>query len=85
MGVLPLQFIDGISWDQLQLTGAETVSVGGVRELTPRQRVNLRISRSNGRVDEVEVQCRIDTENEVLYFRNGGILHYVLRGLAKAD
>jgi aconitate hydratase len=54
-----------------------------VGELTPRQRVNLRIGRNNGRVDEVEVQCRIDTENEVQYFRNGGILHYVLRGLAK--
>ncbi len=84
MGVLPLQFADAMSWDQLQLTGAETVSIAGVGELTPRQRVNLRISRNNGRVDEVEVQCRIDTENEVQYFRNGGILHYVLRGLAKA-
>ena len=84
MGVLPLQFIDGMSWDQLQLTGAETVSIAGIGELTPRQRVNLRIGRNNGRVDEVEVQCRIDTENEVLYFRNGGILHYVLRGLAKS-
>jgi aconitate hydratase len=84
MGVLPLQFIDGTSWDQLQLTGAETVSIAGIGELTPRQRVNLRIGRNNGRVDEIEVQCRIDTENEVLYFRNGGILHYVLRGLAKS-
>jgi aconitate hydratase len=83
MGVLPLQFFDGMSWDQLQLTGAETASIAGVGELTPRQRVNLRIRRNNGRVDEVEVQCRIDTENEVQYFRNGGILHYVLRGLAK--
>src|SRR4029077_11901904 len=85
MGVLPLQFFDGMSWDQLQLTGAETVSIAGVGELTPRQRVNLRIGRNNGRFDEVEVQCRIDTENEVQYFRNGGILHYVLRGLAKAS
>jgi aconitate hydratase len=84
MGVLPLQFIDGMSWEQLQLTGAETVSIAGVGELTPRQRATLRIDRNNGRVDDIQVQCRIDTENEVLYFRNGGILHYVLRGLAKS-
>ncbi|MBS0384761.1 MAG: aconitate hydratase, partial [Proteobacteria bacterium] len=84
MGVLPLQFIDGVNWQQLQLTGAETVSITGVGELTPRQRVNLRIGRNNGHVDDVEVLCRIDTENEVLYFRNGGILHYVLRGLASS-
>jgi aconitate hydratase len=45
--------------------------------------VTLRIGRSNGRTDEVEVLGRIDTENEVEYFRNGGILHFVLRGLAK--
>ena len=84
MGVLPLQFLDAGGWSQLQLTGQETVSIAGVGELQPRQRVNLRIGRYNGRVDEIEVQCRIDTENEVQYFRNGGILHYVLRGLARS-
>jgi aconitate hydratase len=83
MGVLPLQFIDG-GWKELGLTGDETVSIAGVSSLGPRQRVTLRIGRSNGRTDEAEVLCRIDTENEVEYFRNGGILHYVLRGLAKA-
>ena len=82
MGVLPLQFIDG-GWKELGLTGDETVSLDGVSGLGPRQRVTLRIGRSNGRTDEVEVLCRIDTENEVEYFRNGGILHFVLRGLAK--
>jgi aconitate hydratase len=84
MGVLPLQFVDGQSWTQLQLTGAEMVSIAGVGALAPRQRVRLKIQRGGGRVDEVEVLCRIDTENEVEYFRNGGILHYVLRGLARA-
>jgi aconitate hydratase len=82
MGVLPLQFIEG-GWKELGLTGDETVSLDGVSGLGPRQRVTLRIGRSNGRTDEVEVLCRIDTENEVEYFRNGGILHFVLRGLAK--
>jgi aconitate hydratase len=84
MGVLPLQFVDGQSWSALGLTGAETVSIAGVAGLAPRQRVALLIARSGGRTDEIEVLCRIDTENEVEYFRNGGILHYVLRGLARA-
>ncbi len=85
MGVLPLQFIDGQSWAGLGLTGAETVSIDGVAALGPRQKVTLRIARPNGQTDAVEVQCRIDTENEVEYFRNGGILHYVLRGLARSS
>jgi aconitate hydratase len=84
MGVAPLQFVDGQSWSALGLTGAETVSIAGVASLSPRQRVTLRIGRDDGRTAEVEVLCRIDTENEVEYFRNGGILHYVLRGLAKS-
>jgi aconitate hydratase len=84
MGVLPLQFVDGQSWAGLGLTGEEYVSIAGVGELKPRQRVAVQITRADGRVDAIEVQCRIDTENEVEYFRNGGILHYVLRGLAKS-
>ncbi len=85
MGVLPLQFIGGQTWAGLGLTGAETVSIDGVAGLGPRQKVTLKIGRPNGQTDEVEVQCRIDTENEVEYFRNGGILHYVLRGLARSS
>ncbi len=83
MGVLPLQFVDGQSWAGLGLTGDETVSVSGVAALGPRQKVTLKITRPSGKTEDVEVHCRIDTENEVEYFRNGGILHYVLRGLAK--
>jgi aconitate hydratase len=83
MGVLPLQFVDGQSWAGLGLTGGETVSIANVAALGPRQKVTLKITRAGGATDEVEVHCRIDTENEVEYFRNGGILHYVLRGLAR--
>ncbi len=83
LGVLPLQFINGQSWTGLGLTGEETVSLSGVAGFGPRQNVTLKITRPGGKTDEVEVHCRIDTENEVEYFRNGGILHYVLRGLAK--
>ena len=84
MGVIPLQFLDGQSWSSLGLKGDEAVSIAGVASLAPRQKVKLKITRAGGRTDEVEVLCRIDTENEVEYFRNGGILHYVLRSLAKA-
>jgi aconitate hydratase len=84
MGVLPLQFQDGQSWSALGLTGAETVSIAGVAGLKPREKVTLHITRPGGKVDEVSVLCRIDTENEVEYLQNGGILHYVLRGLAKS-
>jgi aconitate hydratase len=84
MGVLPLVFQNGQTWASLGLTGAETVSIPGVAGFGPRQNVTLKITRPDGRTDDVEVLCRIDTENEVEYFRNGGILHYVLRGLAKA-
>jgi aconitate hydratase len=84
MGVLPLQFIDGQSWSGLGLSGRETVSISGLGALGPRQTITLRIARPDGQTDEVAVRCRIDTENEVEYFRNGGILHYVLRGLAKS-
>ncbi|HEX8902674.1 aconitate hydratase AcnA [Vitreimonas sp.] len=84
MGVLPLQFIDGQSWAGLGLKGDEQVSLSGVANLGPRQKVTLRIKAADGSVRDIEVACRIDTENEVEYLRNGGILHYVLRGLAKA-
>ncbi|MEQ1809664.1 MAG: aconitate hydratase AcnA [Terricaulis sp.] len=83
MGVLPLQFLQGQSWANLGLTGEETVSISGVADLGPRQKVVLKITRANGKTEDLEVHCRIDTENEVEYLRNGGILHYVLRGLAK--
>ena len=85
MGVIPLQFQNGQSWASLGLTGEEQVTIENVANLTPRQQVTLKITRANGQTDEVAVLCRIDTENEVEYFRNGGILHYVLRSLAKAS
>jgi aconitate hydratase len=84
MGVLPLQFKPGESWAGLGLTGEEKVSIANVGALQPAQFVNLQIVRAGGATENVEVLCRIDTQNEVDYFRNGGILHYVLRGLARA-
>jgi aconitate hydratase len=85
MGILPLQFVDGASWKSLGLTGAEVVDIPGLASgLKPRQRMVLNIARPDGERFEVPVVSRIDTLDEIEYFRNGGILHYVLRGLAKA-
>jgi aconitate hydratase len=84
MGVLPLQFADGQSWQTLGLDGSETVSIEGLTTLTPRSTVTVKIVRADGRVEEVETRCRIDTINELEYYQNGGILHYVLRNLVAA-
>ncbi|MFM9862563.1 MAG: aconitate hydratase AcnA [Micropepsaceae bacterium] len=85
MGLLPLQFQDGQTWRSLGLTGAEMVDIPGLEHgLKPRQTLTLRITRTDGRGEDVPVMLRIDTLDEIEYFRNGGILQYVLRGLAKA-
>ena len=84
MGVLPLQFADGESWQTLGLNGTETVTIEGLTTLTPRSDVVVKIVHSDGRISEVKTRCRIDTENELDYYNNGGILHYVLRNLVAA-
>ena len=84
MGVLPLQFRDGVSRQSLKLTGAETLDITGVEAgLKPRMMLTLRIHDAGGGVREEPVICRIDTLDEVEYFRHGGILQYVLRGMLK--
>jgi aconitate hydratase len=84
MGVLPLVFEDGVSWQTLGLKGDETVSIDGLGELKPLTQLCVKITYADGTSREVPVICRIDTLDELAYFRNGGILHYVLRGLASA-
>ncbi|WP_085657217.1 aconitate hydratase AcnA [Pseudomonas sp. B11(2017)] len=83
MGVLPLQFKLDQNRKSLNLTGRETLEIQGLSgaELTPRMNLTLVITREDGRQEKVEVLCRIDTLNEVEYFKSGGILHYVLRQL----
>ncbi len=82
MGVLPLQFKDGASRESLGLTGEERIDIVGVEAgLTPRMDLTCRITRPDGSVEEIPLLCRIDTADEVEYYRNGGILHYVLRNL----
>ncbi len=83
MGVLPLTFEEGMSWQTLNLKGDETVTIQGLGEgLKPRQVMQAVITSDKGRVTTVPVICRIDTADELEYFRNGGILQYVLRTLA---
>jgi aconitate hydratase len=84
MGVIPLQFKDSESWQSLGLDGTETVDIVGVESIEPRAMVTVKITRPNGEVLNVETRCRIDTANELDYFKNGGILHYVLRSLVAA-
>jgi aconitate hydratase len=82
MGVAPFTFQEGTSWQTLGLRGDERVTIRGLANVKPRALVNLTITRADGSSVEVPVLCRIDTLDEIEYFRNGGILHYVLRNLA---
>jgi aconitate hydratase len=85
MGVLPLTFKDGMDRKSLGITGEEVIDILGLeKDIAPRMDLSLVIHRANGKVDTVPVTCRIDTIDEVAYYRHGGILHYVLRGMAKA-
>jgi len=83
MGVLPLTFKDGMTRKSLGLTGEEILDILGVENLSPRMDMSLVIHRPNGTTDTVAVMCRVDTLDEVAYYRHGGILHYVLRGMAR--
>jgi len=83
MGVLPLQFKNGQTRHDLKLDGTELFDVTGVEAgLKPRQDVTLTITRTDGTTTEVSLLCRVDTADEVDYFKNGGVLPYVLRNLA---
>ena len=84
MGVLPLVFEDGQSWQSLGLTGQETVTIRGLGALKPRQMLAVEIAGADGKPRIIEVLCRIDTEEELAYYRHGGILPFVLRNLAAA-
>ena len=79
MGVLPLQFIDGFDRKQLNLTGAEKISISGMQKgLQPGQKLELSVTDHTGSILSVDVLCRIDTRDEVAYYEAGGILQYVL-------
>lgn len=84
MGVLPLVFKDGVTRKSLGLKGDETIDVKGLDDLKPGMDTEVVIHRADGSSETITAKCRLDTKDEVAYYRNGGILHYVLRGMAKA-
>ncbi|MEQ8994872.1 MAG: aconitate hydratase, partial [Pseudomonadales bacterium] len=87
MGVLPLQFKDGDDRKSLGLTGEEVVDIRlpkGVTEIKPRQDLVVTIQGADGKKREVTVMSRLDTDNEIAYFKSGGILQYVLNNLVDA-
>jgi aconitate hydratase len=83
MGVLPLVLEEGTSWHSLGLKGDETVTIRGIADIKPRMVASAEITFSDGRRQDVPVLVRIDTFDELEYFRHGGILHYVLRDLVR--
>ena len=82
MGVLPLQFMEGQDRNSLGLKGDDSFTITSVSSLQPRQTVTVHVTRNDGSTFTFDTLCRIDTANEIEYFMNGGILHYVLRKLA---
>jgi aconitate hydratase len=82
MGVLPMVFEDGLSWQSIGLKGDELVTIPGITNVRPRMKVNIQVTGGDGVTREIPCIVRIDTENEIQYYRHGGILQYVLRNLA---
>ncbi|MGJ3502033.1 Aconitate hydratase 1 [Piscirickettsia salmonis] len=83
MGVLPLQFKNGQDRNSLKLDGTETFDITGLNSLQAGQDISAVIHRQDGSSENITLLCRIDTANEVEYYRTGGILHYVLRNMMK--
>jgi len=82
MGILPLQFINNINRTSLDLKGSELITVNEIEKgINPSDKVMLEIKYVTGEIKKVETLCRIDTKNELEYYKNGGILQYVLRNM----
>lgn len=82
MGILPLQFTGGDGWASLGLDGTETFNIKGVADVTPRCTLSVEVVKADGSSMFFEAMCRLDTDIEIDYFRHGGILSYVIRGMA---
>ncbi|MCK7612327.1 aconitate hydratase AcnA [Roseibium sediminicola] len=81
MGVIPLTFKDGESWQSHGITGKERVTIKGIADIKPRQMMDVEVTYEDGTTKTIECLCRVDTEDELEYIKAGGILHYVLRNL----
>ncbi|MCY4542630.1 MAG: aconitate hydratase AcnA [Rhodobacteraceae bacterium] len=86
MGVIPFEFLSGVTRRSLELDGTETVSISGIAEgLEPLMHVSCTISHARKEAREINLLCRVDTEIEIEYLRHGGVLHFVLRKLAVSN
>jgi aconitate hydratase len=84
MGVVPMQFLNNMNRQTMKLTGEETFTINGISAgLKPKCELSVEMTRKDGSKETFKVLCRIDTLDELNYFNNGGILHYVLRNLNK--
>ncbi len=81
MGILPLEFPEGVTRKTLNLTGEEQIDISGLQALTPGATVPVTLTRADGTKEVVNCRCRIDTGNELTYYQNDGILHYVIRNM----
>ena len=81
MGILPLEFAPGVTRKTLQLTGEELFDIENLSQLQPGCKVQVTMTRPDGKQETLETRCRIDTGNELTYYRNDGILHYVIRNM----
>ena len=82
MGILPLQFIEGMNRLNLKLVGSELISVINLEKgIVPSDKVEVEIKYASGDIKKITTLCRIDTKNELEYYKNGGILQYVLRNM----
>ena len=82
MGILPLQFIDNIDRKNLRLIGSELISIINLENgINPSDKVKVEIKYDSGEIKTIQALCRIDTKNELEYYKNGGILQYVLRNM----
>ena len=84
MGVIPFEFTGGVTRKSLGLKGDETVAIHGLDTVTPLAEVPATITYGDGSTKDITLKCRIDTGVEIEYIENGGVLHYVLRNLARA-
>jgi len=82
MGILPLQFIDGIDRNKLSLKGSELITVLNVENgINPASKIEVEVKYATGEIKKIKTLCRIDTKNELEYYKNGGILQFVLRNM----
>ena len=82
MGILPLQFENGMDRNKLQLKGSELITIIDIKKgVNPLDKINVEIKYASGDIKTIKTKCRIDTNNEMEYYKNGGILQYVLRNM----